>query len=139
MEPDMKIAEFNELIGKTLISVNMTKDDEGDDNYSKIIFRTICGKTYYLYHFQDCCERVEINDICGDLKDLVGNPILKAEEVISDNEHPSEMALRDREHACDESFTWTFYKLDTIKGGVTIRFIGTSNGYYCESVSFCRV
>jgi hypothetical protein len=83
---------------------------------------------YVLGHLPDCCESVTIDDIIGDMNDLLNSEILLAEEV--------ENGPNDIEYGTE---TWTFYKLSTIKGDVTIRFYGTSNGCYSESVSFFKV
>jgi hypothetical protein len=77
-----------------------------------------------FYHAQDCCESVTIEDICGDLQDLVGEPLLEAEQVQGYIGPDTD----------DESYTWTFYKFATRRGAVTVRWYGSSNGYYSESV-----
>lgn len=84
------------------------------------------GAVFWLVHVQDCCENVGVKDVCGDLSDLVGEPILMAVESSRTAES----------HECSESGTWTFYKFATIKGYVDITFLGESNGYYSETVSF---
>lgn len=71
-------------------------------------------------------------DVVGDLEDLIGNPILLAEEVVGGD------TPEDTDRKPSESYTWTFYKLSTIKGSVTIRWLGESNGYYSESVDFSK-
>jgi len=78
-------------------------------------------------HTQDCCESVDINDIVGDLEDLVGEPLLLAEQV--QGETPVDFNEEDH-----ESVTWTFYKFATRKGYVDVRWLGESNGYYSEGV-----
>lgn len=106
----------------------------GDDKSDRLEFETTDGRRFVMYHDQDCCEHVSIEDIAGDLKDLIGSPILQAEEE-TDSDNPKSKG--DGEHKlADESSTWTFYKLATIKGSVTIRWYGSSNGYYSERVSF---
>jgi len=70
------------------------------------------------------------------LDDLIGSPITLAEEVIHEQDvHPNGVKIPEYQ----DSFTWTFYKLSTIKGYVTIRWYGNSNGYYSESVSWEKI
>ncbi len=118
----MSIEIFSNMLGKVMDDVSSSGDE--------MIFKSNDGKIFKFLHYQDCCESVTIEDICGDLKDLVGSPILVAEEVSSPEDfvEPSEDSY--------ESSTWTFYKFATVKGNVTVRWLGTSNGYYCESVSY---
>jgi hypothetical protein len=98
----------------------------------EIRFVTDDAKTYLMWHSQDCCESVHVESITGDLVDLIGTPILLAEVSTSD-QRPADLPKQEYE---DESQTWTFYKLATIKGYVDIRWYGSSNGYYSESVDF---
>lgn len=121
--------EFEKLVGKTFVEI------QANDAQDEIMFRTSDGEEFKMWHQQYCCESVSIESIVGDLSDLIGTPILKAEEATSDA-RPTELPKPDYE---DDSQTWTFYKLATIKGYVDIRWHGSSNGYYSEGVDFDKV
>ena len=108
------------MVGKTFVQV------EGSAGDGEMLFRTADGETFLFSHYQDCCESVRIEDICGDIQDLVGEPILMAEEV------SGEIPAQDEEYI--ESQTWTFYKFATRRGYVDVRWLGESNGYYSERV-----
>ena len=125
------MAEIKDLVGKTLTEIK--------NNGDELIFIVDYGTQYKMYHAQECCENVSIEDINGDLEDLIGTPILLAEEV-SNYEPVSEEDKQKTKEANEwGSCTWTFYKLATIKGYVDIRWFGQSNGYYSESVNFIQV
>jgi hypothetical protein len=111
---------FEDLRGRILYKIEQIDNDE---------LRFYLTEDHYvrMYHSQDCCESVTIEDIVGDLEDLVGTPLLVVEERVSRNEDGTE------EQYC-ESYTWTYYSFRTIKGSVDIRWYGSSNGYYSESV-----
>jgi len=125
------MVEIKELLGKVITKI--------DQSNNELTFLIEDGTKYKMYHEQDCCEDVTIEDINGDLEDLIGSPILQAEEVSDYKPILEEDVKKTNEILEWGSCTWTFYKLATIKGYVTIRWFGESNGYYSESVTFAKV
>jgi len=90
-----------------------------------LTINTDCGALRF-YHIDDCCEFVTIEDFEQD-GDLIGARILSIELCESEAK-----SARPPKYA--ESYTWTFYRINTNKGGLFLRFLGESNGYYSESV-----
>lgn len=115
--------EIGKLVGRTLAS---TTGAVGDD---QMVFVDTNGDKWLMYHDQACCESVLIEDVCGDIQDLVGNPILQAEET-SNRQNDLERF--------NKSCTWTFYRFATAKGSVAVRWYGESNGCYSERVNVER-
>jgi hypothetical protein len=115
--------DLSTLIGKTLRSVVQ-------NGRESINFEADTGERWEMVYEPDCCASCEIEDVAGDLQDLVGSPIVLAEESTNSDNPRNDL---------DDSFTWTFYKLATAKGYVTIRWYGSSNGYYSETASFRRL
>lgn len=108
--------------------VGKTFDRVTQDGCDSLMFHHEQGAIEFYYE-PDCCANCTIEDVAGDLNDLVGSPILMAELVTSYTNPP------DRPDNTDDSFTWSFYKFATAKGYVTVRWYGSSNGYYSEEVS----
>ncbi len=114
---------FHNMIGRVMTEAQGV--ESGSD-----FMTLVCedGSKFEFYHEQDCCESVSIYDVSGDPLDLVGSPIVIA-EAISSEDPPTDYMPSD-------SYTWTFYKFATAKGFVTVRWLGESNGYYSEGVSY---
>jgi hypothetical protein len=118
--------DFAAMLGLTLISV--TGLEPGSES---VEFKTKEGRRFRLEHISDCCESVRIVDVCGDIADLIGEPLLVCEEA-SNAARPAEYPAPEYM----ESETWTFYRLATRRGFVVIRWLGESNGYYGETAWF---
>lgn len=114
--------KFKTLKGKVITHIYSPSD-------ASIIYIKTTDACYKMFHDQDCCETVYLEDVAGDWQDIIGHEILLAETVT--NTH----ILK----ATDSRVTWTFYKLSTIKGSITLRWFGTSSGYYSEEVEFTEI
>lgn len=121
------------ILGKTPVNISISSlrseisnfsggeiEEEGD----AILFEFSDGTACLFYHGQNCCESVDIEDITGDWSDLLGNPLLVAEEKTNQEESEDEFRRE----------TWTFYTFRGIGGSVDVRWYGKSNGYYSEAV-----
>ena len=116
--------EIKEFLGKVFTEISINEEK------TEITFTTN-DKQWLMYHEQDCCETVYVDDIVGDLSDLINNPMLIAEEITNSNDSFG--------RNLDDYFTWTFYKFATRKGYVDIKWLGESNGYYSESVEIKKI
>lgn len=117
------------LIGRTLVRI--------DVNSAQDEMHFVCddGETFVAYHAQDCCEKVGIHDIAGDLQSIIGWPIVEASHDEDSDEWPVDVEKPE----FLESFTWTTHRLKAANGvTVVIRWLGRSNGFYGERVYFRR-
>lgn len=111
-------ADVADLQGAVLSCIERARVSGGD----ALHFTATDGRVWTMRHIQDCCETVFLESVSGDLGDLVGTPILVAEENTNAEGH-------------DPTAFWTFYKFTTIKGHVTLRWC-REKSYYCTDVDF---
>ena len=123
----MEKVEFKELVGKTFTHVTgCHKDSE------EIVFETE-KEWYKLGTTYDCCASICVASFDGDVEDLIDTPILEATCEFSE--------LSKQEYEANDNYAkpyWCFYKLKTIKGYVTIRWIEDNNGFYSVDVEFTK-
>lgn len=113
-----------ETYGKKIANIRTLPNDKADNDELRITFDD--GTYLFFTHYQDCCESVWIEDTDIPLEDLIGSCVFHIEEATK----------REIDYEWDDSTTWTFYKIQTNTQCVTIRWCGTSNGYYSESVDW---
>ena len=125
--------KFSDLEGKKVVEI--LGAEVGSE---KLTFVCDDGEKYSMEYFGECCASCSIEDIAGDTADLIGT-IVRAEDPSSlDNFNENDEAKAAHGGYEPDSFTWTFFIVGTTKGTVTIRWYGSSNGYYSESPNFYK-
>ncbi len=113
---------ISRMIGMSFAEVSVSSDK------TVVVFatrRTRLTKARWecrMIHHQECSEDVWLEDVTGDLDDLIGSEIVQASEDVSVGD--TDMGTQ----------TATFYTFRTHKGTVQFRWLGESNGYYSEDV-----
>ena len=72
--------------------------------FRSISFHVEDGRTFCLDHNQDCYEQVYVEDVIGDVSDLIGNPFWKQKKSIIFRKPDIDISA--------DSYTWTFYKIE---------------------------
>ena len=110
---------FKTLEGKTITRII------GCFKYSEeIIIYTTDGSMYRM-RFSNTRSDIKVEDVIGELSDVIDSPILRAEERSSN--------ILEKNSGIEQ---WTFYTISSIKGSIDIRWHGASNGYYSTNVKF---
>ena len=115
---------ISSLVGKTIFSITVSKNS--------ISFKTGDGE-YIMLGISEYGVVIELQEVDGDLEDLLDSPVLEASEKSGDDQKspPDDYTY--------DSWTWALYKIGTRKGRVNLWWLGIGIGYYPEMVSFLRV
>lgn len=109
------------------LNVRVVGVEGGQPGDEEFIIHFENNKSLKFYHSQSCCEQVEIDDVNGDVNDLVGNLFFGC-SVKTSHDNPKTKY--------DTSHTWTFYTFKYPSGYIDMKWYGCSNGYYSESVDY---
>ncbi len=114
------------MIGQTIESI--------EQNDEQIIFN--CEHDAFASeHYQDCCESVGVVETHGNLEDIIGSPVISANESYPDLGDLPNWASQYQPY---DSYTFTLQTIRTAKGEVSFLWLGESNGYYGEQPYFRR-
>jgi len=118
---------YSKLEDRILIDKMCSEDTLFSFNIDALVFITDDNLKYVFKHVPDCCEKVRLKEIDGDLSDIYDQTVISIEEV---------EGLFGNNFTDAESFLYTYYKIKTNKGDITFSWYGESNGYYSERPCF---
>lgn len=123
--------EMKTLVGETLTHIDVFSEE--------ILLTLESGRKVKVYHSQDCCENVWLENVEGDFKELVGKVLIDvSEEVDPDGDQVFAAHDEAREYPAESK---TNTRISFVVDGATVitRWIGESNGYYSEGVTFAEI
>ena len=109
---------FELVKSKTIVEVVGLKKQE-----ESVVLKLNDKSELEFYHEYSCCENVWLEDFEFSGKSIIGAKILDV-ILVSEKQDDTEWG----------TMTWTFYKIQTDKGELFMRWCGESNGYYSEDV-----
>lgn len=109
---------FDLVKGKTILEVVGLKKQE-----ESVVLKLHDNSELEFYHEQNCCENVWLEDFEFSGTRIVGATILDI-ILVSEKQEDNDWGSK----------TWTFYKVQTNKGELFMRWCGESNGYYSEDI-----
>lgn len=135
-----KIPDISELKGLVITGFNFTNDEmalrcEDCRGYTPGTHR-FPVRGFRFFHNRDCCESVTIVSVEGDLAKVLYAEVLEATQD-ADNSGVGwrpEWGEKPADCYTDESVTRTVFTFHTKDATLRVVWIGTSNGYYSESV-----
>jgi hypothetical protein len=110
--------DINDLVGQTIVSI-----DNLEYNSSCVYFNTE-KYIFTMFHEPQCCESIYIDDICGDISDILNTPIIAAYESFKEKNFFSSKIGELSPHD-----NWTFYNIATVKGDLSIIWRGEQSNY----------
>lgn len=118
------IVELSELVGQHITNI---KGLETHSTFVEIF--TLEGNHYSFSHEQDCCEQVYLADFESDLENHENTFVISIDVADSDTNSTDD----------DSTSIWTFYKIQTNRGEIWLRFFRESNGYYGTRIDFHKI
>lgn len=111
------------MVGKVFSKIEMDRHQEF------IIFSFEDGSVFKMGHNQECCEKVYLEDIVGDITKMIGQTVISAS-------HTSDGDLS------DDGVTVIEYNFYTIQGNldsITLRWYGETNSCYSINATLYRL
>lgn len=137
---------FDKMLGKTFTRVEVLKPEDvftegytdfhqdgksceldmkytlSDASSDVMLFEEEDGVLHLFFNELICCEVIVLYDVQGDVPNLLGNPLLKA-EVLPYAQIIEEVDIVEWGSDC----AWSVFTFETVKGSVSFRWFGQSH------------